>query len=306
MSACVGYDITIPKEKYETAEMLMHMLFKWCKKWVFQIEKGEKTGYVHYQCRVHLMKKQTLQGVLADIAPVVGGNWSITSKSVHDGNKFNYVMKMQTFVEGPWTEDDYEIPKPMTWQLAEFLKWDLLPWQVQIIDICEQRSMRDIHIIYDHVGHAGKSIFAEYLEYKHLAFEMMAMRCMEDLLQFAHSFKPAKCYLIDMPRGMKKDKLAEFYSGIEVLKNGVTYDKRYAGKKRRMGRPQIIVFTNALPVFELMSPDRWVVLEMINRSLIPWQGPSEGLKSPAPAEPAVTIGGFYKAAPESPESADLW
>ena len=27
-----------------------------------------------------------------------------------------------------------------------------------------------------------------------------------------------------MPRGMKKDKLEDFYSGIEVIKNGVAHD----------------------------------------------------------------------------------
>ena len=60
-----------------------------------------------------------------------------------------------------------------------------------------------------------------------------------------------------MPRGMKKDKLADFYAGLEAIKNGVTYDKRYVGKKRRMDRPQIFVFTNMLPAFEFMSLDRW-------------------------------------------------
>ena len=30
---------------------------------------------------------------------------------------------------------------------------------------------------------------------------------------------------------LKKDKLADLYSGIEVIKNGVCYDKRYHAKK---------------------------------------------------------------------------
>ena len=69
-----------------------------------------------------------------------------------------------------------------------------------------------------------------------------------DIMEFAHSFPAQKAYIIDMPRGMKKDKLADFYAGLESIKNGVTYDKRYVGKKRRMDRPQIMVFTNSLPV----------------------------------------------------------
>jgi len=62
-----------------------------------------------------------------------------------------------------------------------------------------------------------------------------------------------------MPRGMKKDRLGDFYSGIEIIKNGVAYDKRYTAKKVRFDRPRIFIFTNELPNFSLMSKDRWRV-----------------------------------------------
>lgn len=61
---------------------------------------------------------------------------------------------------------------------------------------------------------------------------------------------------------MKKDKLGQFYAGLECLKNGYMYDKRYSFKRRRIDRPQIWVFTNTLPAWELMSMDRWQVYEM--------------------------------------------
>lgn len=90
---------------------------------------------------------------------------------------------------------------------------------------------------------------------------MPPFRQMEDILACAiDNIMPA--YIIDMPRGMKKDKLGEFYSGLEALKNGVAYDKRYKFRKVRFDRPQVIVFTNVLPAFELMSKDRWCVYEM--------------------------------------------
>jgi len=81
-----------------------------------------------------------------------------------------------------------------------------------------------------------------------------------------------------MPRGMKKDKLGEFYSGIEVIKNGVAYDKRYSPKKLRFDRPAIVVFTNELPEFSLMSIDRWNVWEMTDsHNIIPY-GTNENLQ----------------------------
>ena len=111
-------------------------------------------------------------------------------------------------------------------------------------------------------GNSGKSIFAEFLEYQGVAFELPMLRTMEDLMAFAYSYPPKKAYLIDMPRGIKKDKMGEFDGGVECLKNGVTYDKRHHGKKRRMSRPQIFIFTNVLPDFSLMSMDRWRVWTM--------------------------------------------
>jgi hypothetical protein len=112
-------------------------------------------------------------------------------------------------------------------------------------------------LIHDTIGNSGKSIMSEYLEYNSLAFEIPPLTGMEDIMQFCMGFKSQKVYLVDMPRAMKKDKLAGFYSGLESLKNGYIYDKRYAAKRRRFDRPQVIVFTNVMPEWKFMSLDRW-------------------------------------------------
>jgi hypothetical protein len=82
---------------------------------------------------------------------------------------------------------------------------------------------------------------------------------MDDIFQWVCSRPKKRSYIVDMPRGMKKDRLGDFYSGIEVIKNGVAYDKRYTAKKIRFDRPRIFVFTNTLPNLELMSKDRWEI-----------------------------------------------
>ena len=69
----------------------------------------------------------------------------------------------------------------------------------------------------------------------------------------------SKAYVIDMPRALKKEKLYAFYSGLEELKNGRVYDKRYNFKVARFNRPQIFVFSNNFPEFGVMSMDRWEV-----------------------------------------------
>jgi len=58
---------------------------------------------------------------------------------------------------------------------------------------------------------------------------------------------------------MRKNALGDLYSGIEVIKNGVAYDKRNYPKKSRFTRPRVFVFTNELPRLDLMSKDRWVI-----------------------------------------------
>ena len=91
-------------------------------------------------------------------------------------------------------------------------------------------------------------------------------------MQCCMGVSPQKCYLIDIPRAMKKDKLASFYSGLEALKNGVMYDKRFHFKKRRIDRPQVIVFTNTLPDWDLMSRDRWQVWRMLpDLTMVPYE-----------------------------------
>jgi len=263
------FDITISRasyaEKYETWEDLHKKLVGWCAHFAFQMEKGE-SGYEHWQCRVQLIHKKTCAAILKDDGPVkaIGGNWQVTSSGIHPGPKqFAYVMKEDTRIEGPWDDSACLMEKPpLTRQLHRFMEHEFYAWQAKVFGIVQEEDDRWIHLVYDKVGNVGKSVFLEFLEYQGLAFEMPPLRHMEDIMEFAHSFPPQKAYIIDMPRGMKKDKLADFYAALECIKNGVTYDKRYVGKKRRMSRPQILVFTNTLPAFELMSMDRWRIHEM--------------------------------------------
>ena len=269
------FDITIPacdetttaadddatNAKTKTAAEVMTMLRGYCKSWIFQLERGDTTGFLHFQCRVSLMKKKRLTMIKKLIAEgKLFGHWSPTCNSVHNGNNFNYVMKEDTKVDGPWKDTD-EI-KVKTQQLIEFETYDLRPYQQYIFDTAQKFDMRHIHLIYDSVGNIGKSLFGEFMEYYDFAEEIPPYRMMDDIFAWVATRPIKKCYFVDMPRGMKKDRLGDFYSGIEIIKNGVAYDKRYSAKKIRFSRPQIFIFTNTLPSLELMSRDRWVILDI--------------------------------------------
>lgn len=257
----VGYDLTIWASKCETFDELRPRLKSIFKKWACQKEKGVENGAIHWQIRGHLHTKRSIDYVIKNFADVsCNGHWSPTSKGTHGKSDFNYVLKADTRVEGPWTDQD--VPKerpPLTRQLQAFLEQEPYPWQSWLRAEVQHLDDRSIKVVFDPIGNNGKSICAEWLEYDGLAYEIPPMTLMEDIMQCCMGTDAQPAYLVDMPRAMKKDKLAGFYSGLEALKNGVMYDKRYSFKKRRIDRPQVIVFTNVLPDFTLMSPDRWEV-----------------------------------------------
>lgn len=244
------WDITISIESTNyTRDDVVEIFNENFKKWCFQLEKGEN-GYLHYQCRVSTFKKNRKAPMIKGVHPD-----AITPTSLANKDNDFYVMKEETRIEGPWSDRDNSCI--ITRQMKEF---NISGWMLTLIEKIKDFDLRTIDVIYDIYGNNGKSLFTEYMEtVSNTAEEIPPFRAMEDIFQWVHGRPKKPIYLIDMPRGMKKDKLAEFYSGIEVIKNGVAYDKRHYPKKTRFDRPRICVFTNHLPVFELLSADRWKV-----------------------------------------------
>lgn len=257
------FDVTLKvDENFPDHHAVIPALTSIAKKWVFQQEKGDETGYLHWQIRLSLHKKCRFAALKTDILPHLPGHWSPTSNQVHNaGHQFNYVMKVQTRVAGPWTDkDSIQDPPVLTTQLKNFLKKDPYPWQVAALDLVKGYDERHIHYIWDPHYNSGKSIFCEWVEYQRLGEEIPGIFTLaEDIMQFAMSMENTPCYLFDMPAAMKKEKMHQMYAGLEMLKNGFLYDKRYEGKKRRINRPQLICFANNLPIHGLIAPDRWQV-----------------------------------------------
>lgn len=262
------WDITIKREAIELDE-LRGILKQLCKAWCFQVEEGKTTGYVHWQCRVSL-RERCRYGAMIKTSLGSLGNCSHTSKAgALKVNFYNYCTKDYTRVEGPWSDKD-EV-KVSTRQLKIFEQFSLYPWQKKVVDMSANFCMRSIDVVYDTEGNLGKSIFGEWMEYCGMAEEIPPFRLMDDIFQWVFGRPKHSAYFVDMPRGMKKDKLADFYSGLEIIKNGVAYDKRYTARKVRFDRPRIFVFTNELPNFGLMSKDRWNVWCVKNRDLVKYE-----------------------------------
>ena len=265
----VGFDLTIPAYQYTHWKDLHRKLAGICKKFVFQLEKG-RSGYLHWQCRVSMITKRTAAALITEIIPLIGGHWSLTSANVHNGPKhFNYVMKEDTRVEGPWTDTTPCEEKPaLTRQLREFMKTvkdgNMYDYQMYLYEQSTVYDDRKITLIYDPHGNSGKSRLVDLLEYEEKALYVPPLDSMKDISQYICCFETRECYCFDLPRAMKKEGkiLRGIYSGIELLKDGRMFDTRYTGKRRRLDCPQIYVFANGIPDWDLLSPDRWEILEI--------------------------------------------
>lgn len=265
MSDLYVWDFTLKYNEDVDVNLLKDNLREVCKRWVFQLEESDN-GYIHYQGRISLIKRKTLSSLIKLFSNFDAWTQAHFSPTATANTKsFSYVMKLDTRKEGPWADTDKIIVE--TKQMKLFKSWGLLEWQHDLIKTVSKFDLRFIDLVYDPTGNAGKSLLTEFMEIHHNAEEVPPFRLMEDIFQWVYGRPTALTYIIDMPRGMKKDKLGDFYSGVEVIKNGVAYDKRYTAKKKRFDRPRIIIFTNTLPEFDLMSKDRWKVWIIDNNKL---------------------------------------
>lgn len=252
---CAVYDFSLSKKDY-TPEMIREALSGWAKMYCFQ-EELTADGYQHYQGRISLIKKRRL----CEIVPLLnaeGGclqtmNLSLTSTN---GKKaLFYVMKKDTYVAGPWRDDDVE--RVLTAQLKYFQKLKPRPYMVALEVLLKAvDDFRVVHLVFDPIGNSGKSMFAEYMEYIGVCHTMPYVREAKDVMAVALATL-SKAYIIDFPRGASRHNQDAFYTGIESLKNGDAADMRYTYRRKRFSRPNIVLFTNTMPDLSLLSGDRW-------------------------------------------------
>lgn len=297
-----GFDLTISRSAFPVPDTLCRIFHSMAKSWVFQAEEGKQDKHLHYQCRLSLREKTRIGTFVKKYRPIFvndtdveevhnedgsitlqsckGAQVSIrpTSKAVHEqvrdnehkgssnSTGFNYVMKADTRVEGPWSDDTWKPPPVKSEQLIEFEKYPFRPFQGKIyVFSTTKNDYRYIHYVIDAGdtligvgGNIGKSILVEYLVVVCGCVRVPPFRSAEDMLQYIYNCPKTTCYLIDLPRAMNKEHLSEFYAGIETVKDGYQYDKRYGDRPPKyVTRPNVIVFSNMFPQLDSMTPDRW-------------------------------------------------
>lgn len=261
---CV-FDFTAPADR-ASVEDLKQWLAKIAKQWVFQKEQGDETGYIHYQGRISLKVKTRLEKLIKDAPHEWGFHWSPTSKN-NQGNDW-YVTKEETRIEGPWSDKDKTVTIPK--QVQEVINKGWYPWQISIYNLSKVWDTRTIHCIYNEKGNEGKSILCQYLRCMGIAMNIPFCNDFKDIMRMVMDMPKVGCYTIDMPRAINKEKLFQLFAAIEVVKGGYAYDDRYSFKSEDFDCPNIFVFTNKIPDFNLLSMDRWRLWEIKNHQLVPY------------------------------------
>jgi len=228
------------------------------KKWAFQQERT-KEGNLHYQIRLSLYAKKSFEGfkALLDTTILRGAHMSKTA-GVNSKN-FNYVMKIDSRVRGPWTDSD---PNPD--DVDEDVFFPETKMQRGCIDYVKGPiDPRKIRVYVDSKGSCGKSVLISKLRFNKLATIIPpTMEKAEDISAMIMCKPVDRAYVVDLPKSITPKKMASFWSALETIKNGYCSDKRNTFRDRVFKKPHLIVFTNKMPNLEFMSTDRWDIIDI--------------------------------------------
>ena len=242
---------------------LIEWLKQHAKKWSFQFGADEATRK-YYKGRFSLNTKQRIQELNSPF------HWELTPTPPTSQNNMFYVIDQFAPLAGPWTDTDKAryIPK----QIRNISV--LYPWQESVRDSVHAWDTRTINLLHCPGGNVGKSTLVGYLRAHGLARCLPPVNDYKDMMRMVCDLPTSRCYCVDMPRCMNKDKLYGFYSAVETLKDGYSFDDRYSFKEKIFDCPNIWIFTNSLPEEKLFSRDRWKLWQVDNqRKLMPCEFP---------------------------------
>lgn len=256
---CAVFDFTAHDvdETFEP-EPVRTILQDHCKKWSFQLERGEQTGKLHLQGRFSLKVRARLH----TLQNLFGVKWHFSITSTENRDNTFYVTKAETRVRGPWRDDDPYIPR----QIREIT--ELYHWQQQVINSAKTWDTRHINILIDEDGNHGKSILKTYIGVNRIGRALPYLNDYRDIMRIVMDTPKVPLYIIDIPRALKKEGMNAFFSAIETLKDGYAYDDRYTFKEQYFDCPNIWVFMNRIPDTGHLSKDRWVFWKFIQTKRI--------------------------------------
>lgn len=296
---CQRWDITIYKFSTENIELVDHQkigfaLIELCNKLAFQLEET-KEKHQHYQIRCNTIKPTVKNKIIKFLFEKLNLN-SETEKQIIQSVKptaeatknFNYVMKEESRINGPWTDSDFDQYKEKEKYIPSHVKGfnaDRMPWHDELIKIYEEfdkmRKQKDkiikdkdfrikyyqmarcCNIILDFEGGKGKTTISSIIKHYYNGIILPIINDCKELTQAIcnelkdNNIREPGPILLDLPRSMEKKLLKGIYGGLENVMTCSVKDTRHHLASWDFECPQIWVFTNELPDVYNLSLDRW-------------------------------------------------
>lgn len=234
----------------------------------------EKTGMDnnHIQGRVNIKSRIRTLSFAKKVSagteiPLEYINCSPTSNPTQN---FDYTMKSDTRVSGPWSNRDlgaFKVDDPLRGtELFPWQDWILNKWFDKTQKVVYNPTGRKILFVVDEKGGAGKSSLV-----KHCAINRQKDVCIlpvsgspSQLSSAIIDAGPFPFYILDLPRCKPNnyyDWIQDIHHVIEQLQNGLVVNSMY-GKYRHlvMNNPQIVIFSNWY-IDQKLSLDRYMYMD---------------------------------------------
>jgi len=242
--------------------------------WVFQLERGEEEGRLHYQGHCKLVKRKRLDQLYRQYgSQFLGIHLSPSSRAGNSDAEF-YCTKEEGRVEGPWYDGDYIVPDYSAF--TEPYGWQIPLWNM----VLGKQIERKIFWVWEAEGKQGKSTFTRWCIFKKKAMKIV-LSTADNLMNLIIKAKPQRGYILDLPRTCEGENMRSTWQAIEEIKGQVITCTKYEGGTKLLPMiPHIIVFAN-YPMHPkdkaAMSKDRWVQLKITDGHLFteeghPWYG----------------------------------
>lgn len=241
---------TIPYEKELNVSKLIQLFkFSGVKKFLFQLESGEKTGYIHYQGVIGFENQRTFSCV-KQMHPTA--HWE-RCKSIKWA--LEYCSKIDTKIAGPWSEGF-----GFSYNLGLYdLK--LKPWQEEICQTIFNRAPDDrtINWVYDAKGGSGKTTLAKYI-----CSQMENVICVQGkCTDIKHAINclvqkgnTPRAVIFIFPRSVEE---YVSYDAIECVKDGLFFSGKYDSGMCIFPNPHVYIFANFPPQMDKLTSDRWKI-----------------------------------------------
>ena len=119
-------------------------------------------------------------------------------------------------------------------------------------------DIRKVHWYWCAEGGSGKTTFSKYLMWHFNAVKIDKGKY-SDIMNIMFNAVEKRTVIIDIPRSRYNN---IDYDAIESLKSGIVVNTKYETGTQLIKCPHIIVFANAEPDKEMLSADRWHIVNI--------------------------------------------